>query len=153
ITGGAIYGSFYKVTSPTIWAPWFALALLVVGFVSTFVLRPRPAASTQLADLTATAGPRETSLTTRGESCPGRAIAHRAGGARGRGYRRREGHGRRGRQGAGRRRPAGCYLRPAWRGAACGGRRDRGARSGLRHRRRWAGRGADRRGHRQVRAA
>src|SRR5262249_29585961 len=52
ITGGAIYGSFYKVTSPTIWAPWLALALLVVGFGSTFVLRPRTAATTQLADLT-----------------------------------------------------------------------------------------------------
>ncbi len=53
ITGGAIYGSFYKVTSPTIWAPWLALALLVIGFASTFVLRPRQAASTQLADLSA----------------------------------------------------------------------------------------------------
>ena len=32
ITAGAIFGSFYKVTSPTILAPWFALALLAVGF-------------------------------------------------------------------------------------------------------------------------
>ena len=53
ITGGAIFGSFYKVTSPTIGAPWFALALLVVGFASTFVLRARQSASTQLADLSA----------------------------------------------------------------------------------------------------
>jgi amino acid transporter len=60
ITGGAIYGSFYKVTSPTIWAPWLALALLVVGFGSTFVLRPRAAASTQLADLSATGATGET---------------------------------------------------------------------------------------------
>jgi amino acid transporter len=52
ITGGAIYGSFYKVTSPTIYAPWGALVLLVIGFASTWVLRPRQAASTQLADLT-----------------------------------------------------------------------------------------------------
>jgi hypothetical protein len=52
ITVGAIYGSFYKVTSPTVWAPWLALALLAVGFASTFVLRPRTAATTQLADLT-----------------------------------------------------------------------------------------------------
>ena len=66
ITGGAIYGSFYKVTSPTIWAPWLALALLVVGFGSTFVLRPRAAASTQLADLSATGatGAGESSVTT-----------------------------------------------------------------------------------------
>jgi amino acid transporter len=53
ITAGAIYGSFYKVTSPTIWAPWFALILFVIGFASTFVLRPRQPASTQLADLSA----------------------------------------------------------------------------------------------------
>jgi amino acid transporter len=51
ITVAAIFGSFYKVTSPTIWAPWLALALLVIGFASTFVLRGRRSASTQLADL------------------------------------------------------------------------------------------------------
>ena len=51
ITAAAIFGSFYKVTSPTIWAPWLALALLAVGFASTFVLRARRSASTQLADL------------------------------------------------------------------------------------------------------
>jgi amino acid transporter len=56
ITAGAIYGSFYKVTRPTIWAPWFALAVFVIGLASTWVLRPRQAASTQLADLTTTAG-------------------------------------------------------------------------------------------------
>ena len=51
ITGGAIFGSFYKVTSPTILAPWFALGVLVLGFLSTFVARARRSASTQLADL------------------------------------------------------------------------------------------------------
>jgi len=51
ITAAAIFGSFYKVTRPTIWAPWLALALLVVGFASTFVLRGRQSASSQLADL------------------------------------------------------------------------------------------------------
>jgi amino acid transporter len=53
ITAGAIFGSFYKVTSPTILAPWFALGLLVVGFASTFVLRARRSASTHLDDLSA----------------------------------------------------------------------------------------------------
>jgi amino acid transporter len=53
ITGGAIFGAFYKVTSPTIEAPWYAIALLVVGFASTYVLRARESASTQLADLQA----------------------------------------------------------------------------------------------------
>src|SRR5581483_11673614 len=33
ITAGAIFVSFYKVTSPTIYAPWLALALLVIGFL------------------------------------------------------------------------------------------------------------------------
>jgi amino acid transporter len=53
ITGGAIFGAFYKVTSPTIEAPWYALALLCVGFASTFLLRAREPAASQLADLTA----------------------------------------------------------------------------------------------------
>ena len=52
ITAAAIFGSFYKVTSPTISAPWLALALLVIGFASTFVLRARQSASRQLSDLT-----------------------------------------------------------------------------------------------------
>ncbi len=52
ITGGAIFGSFYKVTSPTIEAPYYALALLCIGFASTYVLRARESASTHLADLT-----------------------------------------------------------------------------------------------------
>ncbi|HEX4063950.1 MAG TPA: APC family permease [Streptosporangiaceae bacterium] len=51
ITGGAIFGSFYKVTSPTILAPWFALGLLAIGFASTWVLRARDPASSKLADL------------------------------------------------------------------------------------------------------
>jgi amino acid transporter len=51
ITAGAIFGSFYKVTSPTILAPWFAVGVLALGFVSTFVTRARRSASTQLADL------------------------------------------------------------------------------------------------------
>jgi amino acid transporter len=54
ITGGAIFGSFYKVTSPTLLAPWFAVGVLVLGFLSTFVTRgTREAARTQLPDLTA----------------------------------------------------------------------------------------------------
>jgi len=52
ITGGAVFGSFYKVTSPTILAPWLALAVLVIGFASTFVTRARRSASSALSDLT-----------------------------------------------------------------------------------------------------
>jgi amino acid transporter len=54
ITAGAIFASFYKVTSPTILAPWFALGLLVVGYASTFVLRARRPAATELKDLSGT---------------------------------------------------------------------------------------------------
>jgi amino acid transporter len=53
ITAGAIYASLVKVTKPTIYAPWVALAVLAIGFASTFVLRARQPASTRLADLTA----------------------------------------------------------------------------------------------------
>jgi hypothetical protein len=52
ITAGAIFGSFYKVTSPTIWAPWLALAVLVIGFASTWFTRGRQTASSKLSDLT-----------------------------------------------------------------------------------------------------
>jgi len=55
ITAAAIFGSFYKVTAPTSYAPWFALGLLVIGFASTFALSARQFASTQLADLTESA--------------------------------------------------------------------------------------------------
>jgi amino acid transporter len=55
ITGGAIFGSFYKVTSPTIQAPYYALGVLVAGYLSTFLFRSRASASTQLSDLTKSA--------------------------------------------------------------------------------------------------
>ena len=38
------------VTSPTIYAPWIALAVLVIGFA--FVTRARMSASSELSDLT-----------------------------------------------------------------------------------------------------
>jgi amino acid transporter len=52
ITAGASYASFFKVTKPTIYAPWVALALLAIGFASTFVVRARQPASTRLAETT-----------------------------------------------------------------------------------------------------
>jgi amino acid transporter len=51
LTVGAIYGSFYKVMSPTVLAPWFALIWLVVGIVVTMLARGREPASSALADL------------------------------------------------------------------------------------------------------
>ena len=52
ITGGGIFGSFYKVTSPLLLAPWAALIWAVLGAAVMFgVLRGRPPASETLADL------------------------------------------------------------------------------------------------------
>jgi amino acid transporter len=53
IAGGAIYGSFYKVTSPTIVAPWCALIWLAVGLIVAFASKGRTQASMHLADLAA----------------------------------------------------------------------------------------------------
>jgi amino acid transporter len=53
VTGGAIFGSFYKVTNPTILAPWFALVLFGVGLAATGLWPGRKAASVHLADLSA----------------------------------------------------------------------------------------------------
>jgi putative oxidoreductase len=53
VTGGAIFGSFYKVTNPTILAPWFALVLFGVGLAATGLWPGRKAASFHLADLSA----------------------------------------------------------------------------------------------------
>jgi amino acid transporter len=40
-TGAAIWGSFYKVTAPTIWAPISALVILVLGFLISLVVKGR----------------------------------------------------------------------------------------------------------------
>jgi amino acid transporter len=53
IAGGAIYGSFYKVTSPTIIAPWCALVWLAVGLLVAFATKGRTQASLHLSDLAA----------------------------------------------------------------------------------------------------
>jgi amino acid transporter len=39
VTAGAIFGSIYKVTRPTIEAPYAALVILVIGLVAAFVMR------------------------------------------------------------------------------------------------------------------
>ncbi|MEO8292365.1 MAG: APC family permease [Actinomycetota bacterium] len=51
ITVAGIYGSFYKVTSPFLLAPWFALLWFVLGLVIMFVVKGRTPASQTLADL------------------------------------------------------------------------------------------------------
>ncbi len=51
LTLGAIYGSFYKVQSPTLLAPWFAVAWLGVGLLVTLMVKGRAPASETLVDL------------------------------------------------------------------------------------------------------
>jgi len=57
ITVAGIYGSFYKVTSPFLIAPWAALAWFVVGLVFMFaIVKGRPPASETLTDLRSDGG-------------------------------------------------------------------------------------------------
>lgn len=51
ITAAAIFGSFYKVTSPTLLAPWYAVIWFVLGLVYMVVVKGREPASETLADL------------------------------------------------------------------------------------------------------
>jgi amino acid transporter len=51
ITGAAIYGSFYKVPSPTILAPVYAVIWFVIGLVVMIAVKGRAPASTALSDL------------------------------------------------------------------------------------------------------
>ena len=51
ITGAAIFGAFYKVPSPTILAPWYALGWFVIGLIVMFLAKGREPASQALADL------------------------------------------------------------------------------------------------------
>ena len=47
VTAAAIYGAIYKVTAPTVWAPYAGVSLLVVGLVVSLLM---PKASRGIAD-------------------------------------------------------------------------------------------------------
>ena len=51
ITAAAIFGSFYKVTSPTLLAPWAAVIWFAIGLIYMFLVKGREPASDALADL------------------------------------------------------------------------------------------------------
>ena len=51
VTAAAIFGSFYKVPSPTILAPWYALVWGAIGFAYMLLVKGREPASDALADL------------------------------------------------------------------------------------------------------
>ena len=42
MSGGAIFGSIYKVTRPTVLAPYAAIGWFVVGLVVAMLVRGRP---------------------------------------------------------------------------------------------------------------
>jgi len=50
-SAAAIFGSFYKVPSPTILAPWYALIWGAIGLILMFAVKGREPASDALADL------------------------------------------------------------------------------------------------------
>jgi len=54
VTGAAIFGSFYKVPSPTVLAPWYAVIWFVIGLVLMAVSKGREPASQALGDLHST---------------------------------------------------------------------------------------------------
>jgi hypothetical protein len=53
VTGAAIFGSFYKVPSPTLLAPIYALVWGIVGLVYMVLVKGREPASATLPDLRA----------------------------------------------------------------------------------------------------
>ena len=51
ISGAGIFGSFYKVPSPTLLAPWYAVIWFVLAVIAMVVWKGRAPASKVLADL------------------------------------------------------------------------------------------------------
>ena len=56
ITGAAIWGSFYQVPAPTIWAPRYAVIWFVIGIIYMALVKGREPASQALADLSSKEG-------------------------------------------------------------------------------------------------
>jgi amino acid transporter len=56
VTAGAIYGSIYKVTAPTIYAPYACLGILVIGVIIAFARVGKNDAPTSAAKASAEAG-------------------------------------------------------------------------------------------------
>ncbi len=52
VTAAAIYGAIYKVTSPTVWAPYAAIAILVVGLIAAWFMPEAPSGVADFSGLT-----------------------------------------------------------------------------------------------------
>jgi amino acid transporter len=57
VSGGAIFGSIYKVTRPTVFAPYAAIGWFIVGLVVALIVHGRPQASHAVADLSEPSDP------------------------------------------------------------------------------------------------
>ena len=52
MTAAAIYGAIYKVTAPTVWAPYAAIAILVVGLIAAWFMPEAPSGVADFSGLT-----------------------------------------------------------------------------------------------------
>ena len=52
VTGAAIYGAIYKVTAPTVYAPYAAVVILIVGLIAAAVMPKAPTGLPDFSDLT-----------------------------------------------------------------------------------------------------
>jgi amino acid transporter len=52
VTIAAIYGALYKVTAPTVWAPYAAIGILALGLIVAMVLRFEPKGTADFSGLT-----------------------------------------------------------------------------------------------------
>ena len=53
VTGAAIYGAFYNVPAPTIYAIYFGAAVFIVGLIVSFIAKGQATGLTQFSELTA----------------------------------------------------------------------------------------------------
>jgi amino acid transporter len=51
VTAAAIYGAIYKVTAPTVWAPYAAIAILVVGLIAAWFMPTAPSGTADFSGL------------------------------------------------------------------------------------------------------
>lgn len=52
VTVAAVYGALYKVTAPTVWAPYAAICILVLGLIVAMFLPFEPKGTTDFSGLT-----------------------------------------------------------------------------------------------------
>ena len=51
VTAAAIYGAIYKVTAPTVWAPYASIVILIVGLVAAGAMPTTPVGTADFSGL------------------------------------------------------------------------------------------------------